>query len=228
MRRLNANPFVVTEEKKHYKSTCCIMIINIIALNFLVHYRFIEQFVSENSTGQHCVYSNMLGLGYQEADLRMIVAKQSNIKAKNLNIHLPKRGTYTVADSSTVLQYYTRIKIKSATPIGLRDSHDVIKFKVHCKEYVQYGTIYEEPEHIQNHAAHCSVRFHGSNKRRNSGYFLSLVRSNGDLNGKSNQRGTRSRNVFFVVVVLLLYCVHKLPYAYILNSFICIKYFIIN
>ena len=45
----------------------------------------------------------MLGLGYQEADLRMMVAKQSNIKAKNLNIHLPKRGTYTVADSSTVL-----------------------------------------------------------------------------------------------------------------------------
>lgn len=42
MRKLNANPFVVTEEKKHYKSTYCIMIINIIALNFLVHYRFIE------------------------------------------------------------------------------------------------------------------------------------------------------------------------------------------
>lgn len=67
--------------------------------------------MSEDSTGQHCVYSKTLGNVYQEVDLRMIRAKQSNIKAKNLNIHLQKRGTYTVADSSTIVLIKSKNKI---------------------------------------------------------------------------------------------------------------------
>lgn len=53
--------------------------------------------------------------------------------------------------------------------------------------------MYIEPEHIQNYPTHCLVIYYeGNNKIQNSGYLLSLMKSDGNKKGELNQRGTHS------------------------------------